>query len=336
MSAIHIAAFAGTRPHLGAKTLNVGVEARFHRVMDIHDLPTVMTYREAVEVVGRARLRWMKRAGHIQQPCRGIYVMHNGPLTTSERDLVALKSCGARSALAGLSALAYDGFEGFDASRATVSQPIGASLPPYPEVNVHWSKWLDERDVHPTRTPRRTRPQRSLLDAASWAVSDPQARLFVIAGVQQGLVPVRQLREALQRRGKCRRRSLIIESILDARGGIQSIPERDFREICRQFGLPQPTHQVPCKGADGRYYLDTAWDEFDLTAEVHGIPHLRIEQWDGDLDRSNEVAIIGKHQLSFSSYAVRHHREHVGDQLFRMLVALGWRPADERIAVVPR
>lgn len=296
-------------------------------------LPAVMTYQEAVTALGHSRVLSMIRLGLGQRPCRGIYVTHNGPITLDQRELIALKASAPGAALAGLSALRHDGFTGFDAELPTVVQPIGSTNPPYEQLIPHWSKWLDDRDVHPLRRPRRTRPQRSLIDAASWASSDQHARVIIIAGVQQGLVNTRMLREALQRRGTCRRRALIVQSILDAHGGIQSLPERDFRGICHRFGLPRPSHQVRCKGPDGRYYLDAAWEEYDIAVEVHGIPHLRIRNWDGDLDRGNEISILGKRILIFSSFTIRHRADHVGDQLVRMLRANGW-TGDEGIGAM--
>lgn len=258
------------------------------------DVPTVLTYREALRCMSRSQLQTMIRSGRGQQPCYGIYLTHNGPILPFERDLIALKACGNGAALAGLTALRRDGFEGFDPLMPTVVQPAGACPPPYDDVIVHWSIWLDQQDIHPHREPHRTRTQRSLVDAASWAASDKQARAIVIAGIQQGLVNTRLLREALVHRGACKHRALIVESILDAHGGIQSLPERDFRQICARFHLPEASRQVPVKSKEGRYYLDVEWSEYGLAVEVHGIPHLRIRNWDDD-------------------------------QLLRMLTTCGWR-----------
>lgn len=226
--------------------------------------------------------------------------------------------------LGGLTALGFDHFKGFEDLRPTVVMPIGSRPPSYDDVIPHWSKWLGDEDVHPLREPRRTRPERSLVDATSWTAADEQARLIIIAGVQQGLSTTRLLREALTRRGRCKRRSIIIESILDAAGGIQSLPERDFREICRKLRLPKASHQRPIRGKDGRYYLDVEWIEHGVAAEIHGIPHLAVEQWDSDLDRANEVVIGDKRLLIFSSYGVRHKADRVGDQLTRMFRRAGW------------
>lgn len=283
-----------------------------------------MTYAEAVNRHGRSFVRRMMAQNRWQRPAPNVYVSHNGPLTPAERIRVALLACGTGAVLGGLTALGVDHFKGIEDARPTVVMPIGSKPPPYDDVTPHWSKWLGADDVHPLRKPERTRPERSLVDAASWAVSAAQARLIIIAGLQQGLSTTRMLREALTRRGRCKRRSIIVESILDAAGGIQSLPERDFREICRLLRLPKPSRQRPVRGKDGRYYLDVDWDEFGVSVEIHGIPHLEVAQWDADLDRANEVVIGDKRLLIFSSFGVRHRSDRVGDQVQRMLVSAGW------------
>lgn len=283
-----------------------------------------MTYADAVRQFGRAFVRRMIAQKRWQRPAPNVYVTHNGPLTWAERVHVALLASGTGAALGGLTALGIDRFKRFEDARPTVVMPIGSRPPPYDDVIPHWSKWLGEEDVHPLRKPRRTRPERSLVDAASWAAADDQARLIIIAGIQQGLSTTRLLRDSLTRRGRCKRRSIIIESILDAAGGIQSLPERDFREICRRLRLPKASHQRPVRGKDGRYYLDVEWTQYGVAVEIHGIPHLAVEQWDSDLDRANEVVIGDKRLLVFSSFGVRHRTDRVGDQLVRMLVAAGW------------
>lgn len=136
----------------------------------------------------------------------------------------------------------------------------------------------------------------------------------------------RMLREALTRRGTCRRRALIVESILDAHGGIQSLPEGSFEQIRQRYGLPKPSRQTPVRGKDGRYYLDVEWKEFNTAVEIHGIPHMEVVAWDADIDRNNEIVIAGKRLIIFTSYAIRRRQERVGDQLLRMLISGGFKP----------
>lgn len=286
----------------------------------------VLTTASAWKLFGRAHVRRELRNGRWQQPAHGVVVLHNGPMSPSQRSWVGLLGSAPGAALAGATALEWDGFRGFERAETCVTFPTGARRPAVPALVAHWSVHLDDRDVHPLRFPRRTRPARSLVDLASWSDNERFARAVVLAGVQQRITCTRDLRDALTRRGPCRHRTLIIESILDAAGGIQSLPERDFDQIRIARRLPVPSRQVAVRRADGRYYLDVAWEEYLTACEIHGIPHLEVRQWDADNFRANEIAIAGPRQLVFSSFATRRMQDEVGDQLERMLRRGGWRP----------
>lgn len=288
---------------------------------------TIYRTAEANAAFGVATVRRQVRRGEWRKPVKGVIATHNAPLTRHEQQEVLLCSAPPASALGGLTALERDGFDGFKKSETWVVLPEGARKPSG-EAVFHYSTRLDPEDVHPLLHPRRTRTARSLVDAASWAPSDRAARTFVIAAFQQRLVSARTVREALTRRGPCRRRALIVESVLDAGGGIQSLPERDFDDIRRSAGLPPPTRQARVKGPDGRYYLDASWDEWDIAVEVHGVGHLEAEKWSADLTRSNELVIDGRRLLSFSSFSIRHEQDAVRDQLLRLFGSLGWTKPD--------
>ncbi|MDQ3156267.1 MAG: type IV toxin-antitoxin system AbiEi family antitoxin domain-containing protein [Actinomycetota bacterium] len=230
----------------------------------------VLGAQQAFALVGKDRAGRLVRSGKWQRPARGVYVAHNGPLDPEALDWVASFSGAPGSVLGGLTALAFDGFKRFTATAPTVIQPMGARPMTYGPVHQHWSIFLDDRDVHPARKPLHTRPARSLIDAASWEPGERRAREIILAGCQQGLVATRQLREALTRRGACHFRGLIVESYLDARGGIQSLPERDFDSVRREVGLPKPDRQAVLRRTDGKYYLDVFWRRWQLACEVHG------------------------------------------------------------------
>jgi hypothetical protein len=280
----------------------------------------VMTRRQALTLVTRHRLYRLVATGVWASPATGVFVIHNGPLTSRQRDWVALLAAPPGSVLGGLTALSHDDFDVFrrDDDRPVVVAKMGASPNEHEDVHLHWSRYLDSRDVHPLRTPARTRPARSVVDAASWEDDEMRARAIVLAAAQRGLVVARTLREALTRRGACRHRALIVESYLDAKGGIQSLPERDFDRIRLRAGLPAPDRQVAVRRTDGRYYLDVHWKMFNLSCEIHGIPHMRVENWDADLLRQNEISIRGDRTLIFSSHAIRRQADRVEDQLLRM------------------
>lgn len=275
----------------------------------------VLSTARAIALHGRSVVRQRIRSGAWQQPMRGVVVTHNGPLTPDQLERAWLAASPAGSALAGLTAARRWGLRGFDPERVSIVLPEGGRRPPG-DLELHWSTQLGPDDVPPNE-PRRTSLERSIVDAASWAATPRRARALVIAAFQQRLTSVRRMRQVLERRGNCKRKALIAQSVLDARGGIQSLPERDFNGLRTAARLPRPTRQERAKGKDGRYYLDVWWAQFNLAVEIHGIPHLAVEQWSDDLHRSNELVIDGRRVLAFSSFSIRHEPDRVIDQLLR-------------------
>ncbi len=295
---------------------------------------SVLRAADAFAAHGRSRVRHAVSSGRWQRPVRGVYVTHNGPLTTNDRLEVALAGSPPGAALAGGTAITVDGLDGFEPPVVHVAIPEGADRPQLPGVVTHWSTRLGEQDVHPARTPRRTRTERSVIDLASWAASDRHARAAVLAAFQQGLVEARGMHRALDRRSPVRRAGLVRESVLDAEGGLQSLPELDFDELVILAGLPTPTRQRAVRAPNGRYYLDVEWEELGVAVEIHGLPHHGVVQWSQDLVRANEVVIAGPRLLVFTSYVVRHEPGVVLDQLVRALRSGGWhgvvKPIDRR------
>lgn len=283
-------------------------------VLHRHEVPPAFARHVRREV--RAR-RW-QRIG------RDVFVSHNGELGSRQRLQAAVKASPRGAALAGLTAAELDGLQGFATGAIFVTQPCGTRDPRLPGVVVHYSRFLAEPDVHPLKVPRRCRLPRSIVDATAWASEDNRARAIVLAGVQQRLVTPEQLRDALSRRGPCLRHALIAETVDDAAGGVASVPEREFAVLVRAFHLPEPVRQRILRRADGRCYLDADWAEFRLAAEVDGRGHLDVFTWDADLDRANDIVIDGRTLLRFTSYAIRHRPESVGETLRRALIARGW------------
>ncbi|MET1036982.1 MAG: hypothetical protein ABW075_01830 [Aeromicrobium sp.] len=283
-----------------------------------------MRTADAVARYGRSALRHAVAKGRMQQPERGVVVDHNARLSRDELDLVRLHAVAPGAAFAGLTALRLDGLKGFDLDDTHLVLPEGSKRLDVDGAVLHWSTELSDLDVHPLLVPRRTRPARSTIDAAAWTSTDRQAVAIVLASFQHGLVIARTMHQAMQRRGPIRRRALIRETVLDAEGGIHSLPERDFDEIRIGAGLPAPTRQARVKRPDGRCYLDAAWETWNVAAEIHGVPHMHVSQWTEDIVRANEVVIAGPRLVAFTSFAIRHQKTSVADQLRRLLLSAGW------------
>ena len=264
-------------------------------------------------------------SGRWQRVGRGVYVAHNAPLTLEQERWACWLCAPPGSALSGLTAAELDGFEGFSVPETHLTVPQGSLRPRRDGLVVHYSTHLTSADVHPLRLPARTRLPRSLVDGASRSPAERPARAIILAGVQQRRVRPDDLRDALGRRGPCKHHALIVESIADAEGGIASVPEHDFDQIVRRYGLPRPDRQVVVRRKDGRYYLDADWERFDVSAEVHGTQHLQVLTWDADLDRHNVLTAGGRRILQFTSYAVRHRKADVANLISATLRSCGWR-----------
>jgi hypothetical protein len=294
----------------------------------------VLLRRRAAERHGAGYVVAQLEARRWRSPTPAVIVLHNGPLTSQQRMWVALLSAPPGSMLHGLSAAVHDGLRGFNPDALSIVVPgpsrsrrnARLDLPADWEVQVRWSTKLGAEDVNLSVVPPRTRLARSVVDAASERVPERRSRVIVIAAVQQRLVGAPSLWDTLSRRGRCRNRAIIAESILDATGGIQSLPEREFALICRRLKLPEPERQQILSTPSGTYFLDTTWLRWGVRAEIHGIPHHNITRWDEDLMRLNDISIEGGGLLVFSSYATRHLADRVARQLLRMFENRGWQP----------
>ena len=312
----HIARCPPAGHPLAAEAVKQGVVRRWH----------------AGVAVGEASVRTQLRNGRWQSPAPGIVVLHNGPLTADQRLWIALTASPPGSVVGGLAAAGYDGLTGLRPDHLTIVVPgrsqgvprHAASLPAEWNIAWRWSNKLGPEDVNTGAIPPRTRLARSLLDAASERVSPRRSRVIILAGIQQRLLRTEMLWDALSRRGKCRNRRIIVESILDAEGGIQSLPEHEFDLIRRRLRLPAPARQRVLRRPDGRYYLDIEWSEYRIRVEIHGIPHSYVQNWDNDLLRQNDITIQGGGLLIVSSYAIRHIAQVVDRQLLAMFQSRGW------------
>lgn len=304
--------------------LHVGDELGELRLLQ-HDVLARSQLVEHVEVEG---VRSMLRSGRWQSPHPRVVVLHNGPLTEQQHRWTAILAAPDGSALGGATAAQLDRFElpvPAD-GRTEVMVPQGARRLALPWVRTRWSTALDPLDVHPVAAPRRTRLPRSVLDIASDQTDERTARTVVFAAVQQRLVTAPALDSALDRRGPCRHRRAIVETILDLAGDMHSVPERDFDRIVASRGLPRPTRQAVLRRPGGRHYLDAVWKEYRLAVEVDGSQHLEARQWDLDLRKAADVVADGLRLLRVTAFAVRHRRQDVGDLLVRALVSGGWIP----------
>lgn len=179
---------------------------------------------------------------------------------------------------------------------------------------------MPSADIAPTSPPSTTLP-RSVVDAASWARSDREARTIVAMCFQQRLVTGTEVDAVLERMPLVTRRKLIARTVADARGGAQSLGELDLVALCRRARLPAPSLQ---RRRGGRY-LDALFEEWGVWVEVDGAHHMSVDEWWNDMERHNELVRRGEVLLRFPAWMVRDHPAAVAEAIRKALRAAGWR-----------
>jgi hypothetical protein len=249
-------------------------------------------------------------------------VLHGGPPTPAERQLVVLLNCGERALLTAFTAAEQHGLRGWERPTLHVLVPAGTRVYGTTEpVRLHYVGDWARVDAMPGR--RLHRCPDSLVLAASTFDSPRSACGILAAAVQQRLVTADQLRDALQRAPRTRHRRLLHTALDDIGQGAQAMSEIDFGRLCRRAGLPVPTRQAVRVDRSGRRrYLDAEWIRADgrrVVAEVDGALHLSPRRWWDDQLRQNELVIADDIVLRFPSVVVRTNPEEVVAQLRRVL-----------------
>lgn len=246
-----------------------------------------------------------------------------GRLDDRQRAWVAVLNCPGRlAAVAGVTALRMHGFSGPPDTTTHVVVPQGVRVRPQADVTVHHSSNLSSTDLHPHRLPPVTRIERSVIDAAAWAVSDRRCCGVLAAAVQQRLTTAERLLAELETRPQVRRHRLMRLTLGDVAGGAQSFAEIEIGVLCRRHGLPAPLLQQERVEATGRRrYLDATFPRSDGTTfgvEIDGALHLLPDTYWDDMSRGNELAIGGSRVLRFPSISLRLDAGRVIDQIRRM------------------
>jgi hypothetical protein len=267
--------------------------------------------------------RW--RAQH-----RGVYLAHNGPLTSPARLWVASLAAGdgQPALLGGPSALLALGLRRFTSRTVHVIVPVSRRVRNPPDaVRVHRTGQLPAEDLDLRDAPPCTLAPRSVVDAASWARSDNEARTIIAMAFQQRLVGGDQIARVLGRMPVVTRRSLIRSTAHDAMAGSESVGELDLVALCHKAGLPVPSRQTVRVDASGRKrYLDAFFDEWGVRLEIDGAHHMAVDEWWRDMRRHNNLSVRGEVLLRLPAWKVREHPDEVAAVIRRALTAAGWRP----------
>lgn len=253
-----------------------------------------------------------------------VIVMHNGPLNRRQQWWAGVLAAGKGAVLGGLTALEAAGLRHWTDSSVHVTVLRGSGIAQLPGVPLA---------VHETRiplparhyAPPRADVPRAAIDAASWCRGARACCGLLAAVVQQRLTTASRLSAALKEAGPVRHRRAMRLAIADIGGGAQALSEIDFAALCRKHGLGRVVGQrVRYDGKGHKRYLDGDIEGPDgklLPYEIDGGLHMEAERFWNDLERQNELLILGSFPLRFAAFAVRFQPDKVADQVRRAFAA---------------
>jgi very-short-patch-repair endonuclease len=235
----------------------------------------------------------------------------------------ALIEVGPAAVLDGVSALVSIGLRTVAEDKVHVAVPQGAWLRRCRGVHVHETRRFREEDVIRDGIPR-TKAATAAVHAALWARTRREAALLVVAPVQQRLVSVPDLADAIALVKRDKRRGLLHGLLADVSDGVESVGEGDFAVACRRRGFPRPTRQVARHTPSGRFVYDVVWDDYDLEVEIDGAQHLDATEAGRDTLKQNASALTGRVVLRIPNFAFRTDPEPFLDQVEAVLLVRGW------------
>jgi len=261
--------------------------------------------------------------GRWQSPLPRTYVTFSGPIPPVTMLYAALLYAGPGSTLSHDTAGWLEGLCKRPAA-IHVTIPYGRTVRNQPGLVIHRSRDLRDDDVHPVRTPRRTRIERTVLDMLS-SCRNAEAALSLIADAIRGRgTTVPRLRAALNQSSFTRWRKIALEVLPDIERGAHSYLEIRDVALHRRHGLPAGERQFK-RLADGSEYLDGLIKEWALHWELDGrLGHDRARDIWRDFRRDNRSAVARQWTLRYGWADMIDHPCEVAWQRAQILMQQGW------------
>lgn len=224
----------------------------------------------------------------------GVYVDHTGPLTWSQRAWAAVL-------YAAPAALCFESAMEVEASpihvavarhRARMAVPAG--------VRIHHLAHLQDRVLWNVSPPR-MRYEEAALDVASNASSELDAIAVLANACQARRTTALRLLQALDSRGRLRRRAWLRAVLVDIADGTCSVLEHGYLTLVeRPHGLPRAIRQKRSKSSLGICYRDAEYGE-QLIVELDGrVHHDSATRRDADFERDLDAAVDGRSTVRLS------------------------------------
>lgn len=284
-------------------------------------------------VVSRAQLTesgWTKsdiksavRHNELRRVHPRVYVNHTGPLTFEQRSWAAILYAG-RSAICGPTLAAPGTQRESDPIHVAIDQK--RRVDPQPGIVLH--RMVDLADhMFPDVLPR-LRLEDNLLLMAGEANDEIDVIGVLGRGIGRRGVSVGEVRMALNRFPRLRRRAWIADVLSDLATGADSVLEHGYlTKVERAHGLPLGTRQALRRTSGGNQYRDVDYEAYGLVVELDG--RIGHDSWDDqgkDADRDlDDLALANRMTARLRWRQIYGTPCRTATRIARILAKAGWK-----------
>lgn len=270
-----------------------------YRSVDIDDVlrqqDGVISRRQALAAgFQEHEIRRLLRRNEWARVHAGVYVDHTGPPTWSQRTWAAVLYA-APAALCLESALGVETsliHVAIERQRSTLTEPAG--------VRIHRVAHLQERALWNVGPPR-MRYEDAALDVACRAGSELDAIAVLANACQSRRTTAQRLLQALDSRGRLRRRRWLRAVLLDIADGTCSVLEHGYLvRVERAHGLPRATRQKRSASSVGVCYRDSEYGERLVVELDSRLFHDSVAARNQDFERDLDAAVDGRSTVRLS------------------------------------
>ena len=250
------------------------------------------------------RIAVLVASGWLHRLYRGVYAVGHTRLSVKGRWMAAVLACGPDSVLSHRCAAALHDVQRIPSGKIEVTAPGGHV---HRGVRCHTSRSLPQRDRTTIDGIPVTSIERTLLDLA--AIYAPQRLRSTIEAAQRRDILDRGRFDALLAHstghhgaGPLKR---ALAELADEAPWTQSDLERNFLELIREAGLPEPRTNVIVDGE----LVDVYWPVHNLIVELDGYDfHRGKRSFEDDRRKDTKHLLAGRRSIRVTGARVAHER----------------------------
>jgi hypothetical protein len=253
-----------------------------------------------------AALRYRTRADGPWRPVLpGVYLDHNGPLASGQREIAAVLYAGRECVVTGQAALLWQGVRAPLTDVVDVLIPDATKLQSAGFVRTHRTTRMPPNPA--LRDGIRWAPvPRAVADAARGSLELRDVRALVADAVQQGRCTVTELGQEL-RDGPKRESAALRAAVEEVADGVASVAEGDLRKLIKSGRLPEPLYNPKLYiGSEFLAQPDVWFRDAGVAGEVDSRAwHLSPDQWARTMARHARMTANGIFVLHFTPRRIK-------------------------------